>query len=151
MEKRNVGLLIAGLSLLHVLLYKIKPLAAYTLFWYLITLYIPSIIIKITGSKLEVEQYECEGLKNAGKYIGYLERSLVFFAFLLNYFSGETNPLMVIGTISFIFGGKGLFRFGGSSKRACAEWYILGTFMSLTLALFLSWLFFFILAGILAG
>jgi len=110
--------------------------------WYLINLTLPSIIIEKIASNLEVDKHKCEGLKNAGRYIGYLERSLIFFTFTILYFAQEKNPLPVIGVMTLVMAGKGLFRFGGKEERACAEWYILGTLLSLTSSLIMSWIFF---------
>jgi len=115
--------------------------------WYLLLLALPSIIIKVIAIRLNVAEHNCEGLKGAGQYIGYIERSLIFSTFLLTYFSSSENYLALLGALSLIIAGKGLFRFSSTSERPCAEWYILGTFLSITLAVFLSWLLFFILLG----
>ena len=114
--------------------------------WYLLLLAVPSIIIKVIAIRLNVAEHNCEGLKGAGQYIVYIERSLIFSTFLLTYFSSSENYLVLLGALSLIIAGKG-FRFSSTSERPCAEWYILGTFLSITLAVFLSWLLFFILLG----
>ena len=65
------------------------------------------------------------GLKEAGRWIGYLERTLIL-ALLL---SG--NP----AGVGFVFAGKAIARF---SEREQGEYYLLGTFASFTWAVVLA-------------
>lgn len=126
------------LCILFLMFYSLNFSAIFQMIvWYLLLLVLPSVIIKLIAIKLNVAEYNCEGLKGAGQYIGYIERSLIFSTFLLTYFSGSENYLALLGALSLIIAGKGLFRFSSTSERPCAEWYILGTFLSITLAVLL--------------
>ncbi len=69
-----------------------------------------------------------EGLEAAGRWIGYLERTLIL-ALLL---SG--NP----AGVGFVFAGKAIARF---SERKQVEYYLLGTFASFTWATVLALLY----------
>lgn len=69
------------------------------------------------------------GLPNAGKYIGWLERSLVLTFILTNYPDG----------IGFLLAGKALVRYPeikDDVKGHFAEYFLIGTLTSVTLALF---------------
>ncbi|MCL1790476.1 MAG: DUF3307 domain-containing protein [Peptococcaceae bacterium] len=61
------------------------------------------------------------GFANGGKIIGILERLLVYFLLLLGQFS----------TIGLVVAAKSLARFRDLDDRKCAEYYIIGTFLSL--------------------
>jgi len=115
--------------------------------WFLLVLEIPSIIIDLIGKYLDISEYDCQGLSGGGRIIGYAERGIIFFAFLLIYLTPERNYFYLLNFLPLIIAGKGLFRFGSSKERACAEWYILGTFMSILLGAFLSWALFAFLLG----
>lgn len=79
-----------------------------------------------------------EGLKDGGKYIGYLERLLIFVFVLNGQFAG----------VGFLITAKSILRFGelkDSENRKQAEYIIIGTFASflyaILISLFIRWLF----------
>ena len=68
------------------------------------------------------------GLKDAGKWIGYLERILIFTFLLLDQFEA----------IGFLITAKSVFRFGDLTKykeRKLTEYVLIGTLLSFTLAI----------------
>ncbi|MFQ5864525.1 MAG: hypothetical protein ACE5IW_04770 [bacterium] len=70
------------------------------------------------------------GLPNAGRYIGWLERTLVITFILVENYNG----------IGFILAAKGILRFGEikeSIDRKFAEYVILGTLLSFSLSFIL--------------
>lgn len=72
---------------------------------------------------------ETKSLKSAGKYIGLLERLLVFVFVILNQWSA----------IGFLIAAKSAFRFGDLSEaknRKLTEYMLIGTLLSFGLALF---------------
>ncbi len=118
--------------------------------WFILVLELPSLIIDTVGMNLEIDKYDCQGLKKGGKLIGYVERGIIFFAFMIVYLSPNRDYFAVLNLLPWIIAGKGLFRFSrgeGANVRACAEWYILGTFMSILLGAFMSWLLFAVMLG----
>ena len=73
-----------------------------------------------------------KGLDNAGKWIGYLERSLVLSFLLIHQYS----------LIGFILTVKAIYRYGdingdNSEKMKLSEYFIIGTLASLLLTIFL--------------
>jgi len=69
------------------------------------------------------DEADCSGLANAGKYIGWLERFLVLTAVLVG--SPEAAGLVVAA--------KSVFRFGDIKEgRAFAEYFLIGTFLSIS-------------------
>ena len=127
---------------------------------YLILLFFPSLSIgrifswvsnvnvsKIAGSNEELKediQKKCGGLPRGGMLIEYSERSMIFLAFLIIFFGGSASYDAILGFLSLIVAGRAIFRFSskGSTDRFCADWYILGTFLSILFGMFLSWFFF---------
>lgn len=76
---------------------------------------------------------EIEGLRKGGRYIGWLERSLVMMLLFIGLPSG----------IGFLFAAKSILRFGDikdSHQRKVAEYIIIGTFSSFGWALLTSYL-----------
>jgi hypothetical protein len=76
---------------------------------------------------------DVEGLSKGGRYIGWLERSLVMMLLLIGQASG----------IGFLFAAKSILRFGeikDSHQRKMAEYIIIGTFLSFGWALITSYL-----------
>jgi hypothetical protein len=61
------------------------------------------------------------GLQGAGKYIGWLERSAIFVAVVIG------HP----GAVAAIFTAKSLARFPAFTREAFAEYYLIGTLISL--------------------
>ncbi len=78
------------------------------------------IILKDYSSNIEVS-----GIKGAGNLIGIFERIFVFTFVLTNQYSA----------ISIIFAAKSIARFSELKERNFAEYYLLGTFTSITIAL----------------
>jgi hypothetical protein len=77
--------------------------------------------------------YDVEGLRRGGRYIGWLERSLVMLLLLIG------QP----GGIGFLVAAKSILRFGeikDSHQRKMAEYIIIGTFLSFGWALLISYL-----------
>ncbi len=87
---------------------------------------------------------ECGGLPYGGELIGYCERSLIYIAFCIVYSSRHADFVYVLNYLSFIIAGKTIFRFSSRDRvsRECIDWYILDTFLSITLGLSLSWIYF---------
>ncbi len=107
-------------------------------FWWLLIAYIlltmpTSVLIGKMTNKWNNELNDSnqgDGLKSAGKWIGIIERILVFTFIIL-------NKLSVIG---FLLAAKSVFRFGDlkdSSDQKKTEYIILGTFISFLLAILL--------------
>jgi hypothetical protein len=79
-----------------------------------------------------------------------MERSLIFLAFLISFYDSSFSYTSILSFLSVIVAGKAIFRYssGAATDRACADWYILGTFTSITMALALAWgIFRFLLVG----
>ncbi|GAB3018768.1 hypothetical protein GCM10027051_24800 [Niabella terrae] len=78
--------------------------------------------------KLEEDRAE-DSLQLAGKYIGMIERLLVFFFVLLNQWSA----------IGFLIAAKSILRFSDLSRakdRKLTEYVIIGTLLSISIAIF---------------
>lgn len=77
----------------------------------------------------ELPSPESNGLRNAGTWIGYLERLLILAFILL----GE------LGAIGFLIAAKSIFRFSGrehnSTQRKQAEYILIGTLISFAMAI----------------
>ncbi|WP_031429211.1 DUF3307 domain-containing protein [Flavimarina sp. Hel_I_48] len=96
----------------------------------LFTSYVSAILMKIVLSRWEVtEENPAEGsLKNAGKYIGMLERLFVFGFIILNQWSA----------IGLLITAKSVFRFSDLNRakdRKLTEYILIGTLMSFGLAI----------------
>jgi hypothetical protein len=70
------------------------------------------------------------GLRNGGKKIGQLERALIFVLMLINQPAG----------IGFLVAAKSILRFEESKKQPVAEYVLIGTLWSYSLAIALSWI-----------
>jgi hypothetical protein len=68
---------------------------------------------------------ESEGFSGAGRRIGMIERVIILTLALLGEF----------GTISFVFIAKSMARFEQLKKRQFAEYYLLGTLLSISFAI----------------
>ncbi len=117
-------------------------------------MFVPAYIIDLAKNHLEgsgkgkVE--DCGGLPDGGYLIGLTERSLIFLFGLMSHFDPSLSFSSTMGFVSIIVTGKAIFRFSSRqpADRACADWYILGTFLSITAAVTLTWtLFTFIIGG----
>jgi len=90
-----------------------------------------SIIINTLISKWNPEKNnksEEQSLANAGKYIGFLERLLVFVFIAINQWAG----------VGFLLAAKSIFRFGdltASKDRKLTEYVLVGTLLSFGLAI----------------
>ncbi len=71
-----------------------------------------------------------KGLKEGGKRIGQLERALIFLLILINQPAG----------IGFLVAAKSVLRFKEAEDQALAEYILIGTLWSFSLAIALSWL-----------
>ena len=91
--------------------------------------FVTAIIIKnILGNWKFIEQSRNESLKNAGKYIGMLERLFVFGFFLLAQYQ----------VIGFLIAAKSIFRFNDLSRakdRKLTEYILIGTLLSIIMAI----------------
>lgn len=84
---------------------------------YIITIWGGSIIVENICRILKLPRSERQGLLNAGKYIGYLERFLILTFFILK----------VYEPIGLLFVGKSIIRF---SEREESEYFLIGTLAS---------------------
>jgi len=131
------------IALCLIVVFPISPL--YTdfftiLFGYLLALFLPGLLIAA----------KCGGLQYGGYLIGYTERSLIFLAAVIAHYDSTLSYASILSFLSVIVAGKAIFRYSGreANDRACADWYILGTLMSITMALALTWgIFRFLLTG----
>ncbi|AOW22015.1 hypothetical protein LPB138_04765 [Urechidicola croceus] len=112
------------------MLYELTELVSTTKFWLIILAYIfilhpTAIIIYNLTNKWEDEigKTEGKGLKNAGKWIGKLERVLVLTFILTSNFSA----------VGFLLAAKSIFRFGDLTQkkdRKLTEYVLIGTLLS---------------------
>lgn len=85
-----------------------------------------SVILNVSTKKWE-EGRGMEGLKNAGQWIGYLERTLILIFMCLSIYEA----------IGFILAAKSIYRFGElkeASDIRKTEYIMIGTFLSFTIA-----------------
>lgn len=107
-------------------LYNPKVLLAATCVIFVTT--VSSVIMKTIISKWALEENNEGSLKDAGAYIGMLERLFVFAFIVMNYWEG----------IGFLIAAKSVFRFGDLSKakdRKLTEYILIGTLLSFGLAI----------------
>ena len=156
-----LGLIMTVLSCTALFLLVVVPIPSLNtafliiLFGYLLALFLPGLLIDLVFGLLARGREEdiaskCGGLRYGGYLIGYMERSLIFLAILIAYFDSELSYASILSFLSVIVAGKAIFRYSNkdTADRACADWYILGTFMSITMALALTWgIFRFLLIG----
>lgn len=95
-----------------------------------------SIIMKIIFTKWDISKYteDNESLKDAGKYIGILERLLVFIFIIVGHWEA----------VGFLITAKSVFRFGDLSstkERKLTEYILIGTLISFGIAIVVSLLF----------
>lgn len=107
------------------------------LFLILVFLYLCAYLWAIFGGALFVDRFlssykdtdstkKSMGLSGAGKKIGQVERAIILTLALMGEF----------GTISFVFVAKSMARFEQLKERQFAEYYLLGTLLSISFALF---------------
>jgi hypothetical protein len=97
-----------------------------------------SFAVKIFISKwVPEEDGNAASLQSAGKYIGILERLLVFLFIVINQWAA----------IGFLLAAKSIFRFGDlreSKDRKLTEYVLIGTLLSFSSAIFIGLLFSFV-------
>ncbi len=96
---------------------------------YLLVLWPMGIIIAQFTRQWQLESNQTEGLKDAGRYIGMLERLLILTFIFASQFSA----------IGFLIAAKSILRFGDiheSNNRKGAEYILLGTMISFAGAIF---------------
>ena len=89
---------------------------------------VTSVAMKVLISRWKPKEKNDEALKNAGAYIGMLERLFIFGFILMNYWEG----------IGFLLAAKSVFRFGDLSQakdRNLTEYILIGTLLSFGLAI----------------
>ncbi len=100
-----------------------------------IVTFVTAIIIKnILCNWKFIEQSRNESLKNAGKYIGMLERVFIFGFVLLHQYAA----------IGFLIAAKSIFRFSDLSRakdRKLTEYILVGTLLSVVLAIITAFLY----------
>ncbi|MDK2384106.1 MAG: hypothetical protein QI199_04770 [Candidatus Korarchaeota archaeon] len=138
-QVRKVLILLAGLlSLALLLLFQGAPIVeprmiASHLLAYLSVVLLPHSLISELGRRIQLGGDE-EGF-HGGAMIGLMERSFIFL-FLMS-----ANCLLpvkdALSSLAIVVAAKALFRFNRRTMEA--EWYIIGTFFSLTSGIALSW------------
>ncbi|MDD3742729.1 MAG: DUF3307 domain-containing protein [Lentimicrobiaceae bacterium] len=96
---------------------------------YLVVLWPMGIVISKLTLPWQQESNQPDGLKDAGRYIGMLERLLILTFIFVNQFSA----------IGFLIAAKSILRFGDireSNNRKGAEYILLGTMISFSAAIF---------------
>ena len=110
----------------------------------LVILFLGYILVGILGIAIKIilknysSKIENSGIKGAGTLIGVFERILVFTFVLTNQYAA----------ISIIFAAKSIARFSELNNRDFAEYYLLGTFLSITVALMVGIVFKLLFANI---
>jgi hypothetical protein len=100
-----------------------------------------SIIMKTIFNKWDISKLtkNSESLKDAGKYIGILERLLVFIFILVNHWEA----------VGFLITAKSVFRFGdltAAKERKLTEYILIGTLISFGIAIVISLLYLYLLS-----
>lgn len=92
-----------------------------------------SILMKVIFTKWDISKYteDNESLKDAGKYIGILERLLVFIFIIVGHWEA----------VGFLITAKSVFRFGdltSTKERKLTEYILIGTLISFGVAIVIS-------------
>jgi sterol desaturase/sphingolipid hydroxylase (fatty acid hydroxylase superfamily) len=82
----------------------------------------------VMGRIVEENGLELNGLKNGGRLIGRLERALIFLLLMIG------QP----GGIGFLVAAKSVLRFEEAKKQPLAEYVLIGTLLSFSLAIAVS-------------
>lgn len=93
----------------------------------LLTTVVAAIVMKVLISTWKIDD-DGVALKNAGKYIGILERLFVFGFVIMNFWEG----------VGFLLAAKSIFRFGDltrSKDRKLTEYVLIGTLLSFGIAM----------------
>lgn len=81
--------------------------------------------------RLTVEnKLELDGLENGGRWIGLFERALIFILIFIDQAAG----------IGFLVAAKSILRFEEAKQQKLAEYVLIGTLLSFSVAIALSWL-----------
>lgn len=83
---------------------------------------------KFARRLIEENVLKLDGLRNGGKYIGQLERALIFLFILTGQAAG----------IGFLVAAKSILRFEEAKKQHLAEYILIGTLLSFSLAIALT-------------
>jgi len=86
------------------------------------------LITKLIKRLLENNDLELDGLKNGGKWIGQLERALIFLFIFLGQPAG----------IGFLVAAKSILRFEEAKKQKMGEYVLIGTLLSFSLGIALT-------------
>lgn len=86
------------------------------------------LVAKVAKKLVDENQLNLNGLKGGGKLIGQLERTLIFLLILIGQPAG----------IGFLVAAKSILRFEEAKKQPLAEYVLIGTLLSFSLALALS-------------
>jgi len=130
------------LSLLSIalILVHFKWIGSYTGIGYKTLIILAGFIATINGSGFLIDKFvkqlmkknelKLKGLINGGKLIGQLERTLIFLFVFIGYPSG----------IGFLVAAKSILRFEEAKKQKLAEYVLIGTLLSFSLAISLAFL-----------
>lgn len=110
------------------------------IFAFLLVSWGPSFPLELLERKIIKD--EGENSKKDGAYIGWAERSLIFCAvWVMNVVEGVSIG-NVFNFLSIIIAGKSIYRFPSRNdieeSKTLRQWYISGTFTSMTVGIFLS-------------
>ncbi len=86
------------------------------------------LVAKVAARLIEENDLELDGLQNGGRMIGQLERSLIFLFILIQ------QPM----AIGFLFAAKSILRFEEAKQQKLAEYILIGTLLSFSLAIALA-------------
>lgn len=103
-------------------------LAAYALSIGCGSILVPLVTSSLLERNQSMGQMEIGGLKNAGRYIGVLERLLITTLIIC-------WPKLDAATIGLIFSAKSIARFPEFKKQHFAEYYLIGTLTSFIVAI----------------
>lgn len=87
-------------------------------------------VAKVAKRLIEENNLSVDGLKSGGKLIGQLERTLIFLLMIIGQAAG----------IGFLVAAKSILRFEEAKKQQLAEYVLIGTLLSFSLAIALSFL-----------
>ena len=82
----------------------------------------------VSGKLLRENGLNFDGLPNGGKLIGYFERALIFLLFVIGHLEG----------IGFLVAAKSILRFEEAKEQKQAEYILIGTLLSFSIAIALS-------------
>jgi hypothetical protein len=86
------------------------------------------LIAKVTKQLIDENNLELDGLQNGGKMIGRLERCIIFLFIITNQPAG----------IGFLVAAKSILRFEEAKQQKLAEYILIGTLWSFSLAIALA-------------